>query len=299
MKEVVLITGASGTLATYVSEFLSNEYEVRLLTTNKKICDNKKFFYWNIDNLTLDPACFNNLSYIIHLAGYSILKNWSTKNKKIMYSSRVKSTELLFSFCKKNNVNLKAFICASAMGIYKPTNLKIDEKSEKCDSWLGQMAVDWEKSSDLFKELNARVIQLRIPLILSRNGGFLKYNILSMRFRLGVILGNSKSRFNWIYIEDIARFIKFSLTKNSCHGAYNVTVGQKCTNYQFYKVARKIMFPFLLIFIIPSYFIRKIIGPRSQILLTNYNLDNSKLIKTGFNLKFNTVESLFQYLKKS
>ena len=59
------------------------------------------------------------------------------------------------------------------------------------------------------------------------------------------------------------------------------------------------MFPFLLIFIIPSYFIRKIIGPRSQILLTNYNLDNSKLIKTGFNLKYNTIESLFHYLKKS
>ena len=59
-----------------------------------------------------------------------------------------------------------------------------------------------------------------------------------MRFRLGVILGNSKSRFNWIYIEDIARFIKF-LTKNFCHGAYNITVGQNVQITNFIKLQEK------------------------------------------------------------
>ena len=36
-KDIILITGATGHLGTYLSSFLSDEYELRFLTTKKTI----------------------------------------------------------------------------------------------------------------------------------------------------------------------------------------------------------------------------------------------------------------------
>ena len=90
-----MITGATGHLAQYLYSFLSKDFSIRFLTTNKSIIDSKRYFYWNINDKFIDPKCIKNCKYVIHLAGYSILNRWTNKNKKIMYESQ----ELLQRIC--------------------------------------------------------------------------------------------------------------------------------------------------------------------------------------------------------
>ena len=52
---------------------------------------------------------------------------------------------------------------------------------------------------------------MRISLIFSEKAGFLRYNILSMKFGLGAIIGDKNKIVNWIHVKDLARFIKESL----------------------------------------------------------------------------------------
>ena len=53
-KEIVLITGGSGLLATRTTQMLQDDYTIRLLTTNKKKIDRNRFYYWNIKNRYVD-----------------------------------------------------------------------------------------------------------------------------------------------------------------------------------------------------------------------------------------------------
>ena len=100
-KDIILITGATGHLATYLSSYLSDKYELRFLSTKKTIVDSKRYFYWNINKKFIDPNCVKNCKYVIHLAGYSILNRWSKKNKNNM------KVVLILPKCYMNFLNQK------------------------------------------------------------------------------------------------------------------------------------------------------------------------------------------------
>ena len=85
MKEVVLITGESGSLAKTLKKLLANLYEIRTLTTNKRIANNINIFIWDINKNYIDERALNGCKHIIHLSGSSILNRWNSKNKKRMY----------------------------------------------------------------------------------------------------------------------------------------------------------------------------------------------------------------------
>ena len=294
-KEIVLITGANGHLAKVVSEYLCKDYIVRHLTTNHKSSLNESFFYWDVNKKIIDDKALENCDHIVHLAGLSILKKWTKKNKKIMYDSRVKSADLIFETCNTMNIKPKTFISASAIGIYDQSNSKekINEESSKGKNWVANMANDWETASNRFKKIDSRVIQMRISLIFSEKAGFLRYNILSMKFGLGAIIGDKNKIVNWIHVKDLARFIKESLKNKSYNGPFNIACDDNSSQENIIKTIRKHIFPFGIIFKIPVALVKLFLGERSQIIDTDINLETKKLKKNGFNCKINTLDEIF------
>ena len=295
MKEIVLITGANGHLAKFVSEYLKKDYEIRFLTTNKKL--KKNHYYWDINSKYLDINSLKNCKHIIHLAGYSILKKWTKKNKSIMYNSRIKSTNLLFEKCQEISLKPKTFICASAMGIYKQNNQEITyENSEKGSDWVSKMACDWEKSSNKFKEINSRVIQLRISLIFSKAAGFLKYNLMSMKYGLGLIIGDPNKNINWIDVNDVSRFIKKCLTNHHYIGPYNLSCDENISQKKMIYLIKKKLYPYCIILKIPNFLIAPILGGRKKIINFDLKLSNEKLKKDGFKCSTNSFATLLDKL---
>ena len=51
------------------------------------------------------------------------------------------------------------------------------------------MAIDWEKSADIFKKINTKVVKMRISLIISKES-LLKSYLLSMRFGITLLGSN-------------------------------------------------------------------------------------------------------------
>lgn len=95
MKEHVIITGYSGSLAKTTIELLKDDYKIIGLTSNKKKVNNKDIYYWNTATNEIDEKALENCQHIIHLAGYPIIKRWTRKNKSLMYQSRVGAANLL------------------------------------------------------------------------------------------------------------------------------------------------------------------------------------------------------------
>ena len=152
MAEKVLITGASGALAQRVKQLLLEKgYDVITLTTNKKKVNSKDVFYWDVSKKIVDTKALVDCSHIVHLSGYSIMKPWTTANKKLMYESRIDAVQLLYYSCKDLGVKPKTVISASAMGYYGiDAKVLMSEDDAPTQDWLSQMCVDWEKATQSF-----------------------------------------------------------------------------------------------------------------------------------------------------
>ena len=292
-KEVVLITGGSGLLAKHAKKMLQDDYTVRLLTTNKKKLDEEQFYYWDIEKKYVDLNSLKGCHHIIHLAGHPILSKWNKKNREKIHASRITSTKILLEECKKNHFKIQTFICASAIGLYNDNNKEIKkEESKKGENWVSYLVEEWEKTAAEFKSIGSRVVQMRISLIFSKNGGFLKYNMLSMKYGLGIMIGPKDKIINWIHIYDLVNFISKCIKERKYTGPYNLTSKNPISQISLLKKIQNKLYPYSLIIKMPDFITNIILGQRKIIINANYYIDTSKLEDTGFKYRFNSIEDI-------
>ena len=236
MKERIIITGYSGSLAKTTRELLKDDYEIIGLTSNKEKVNNKNIYFWNTSSGEIDEKALENCKHIIHLAGYPILKRWTKKNKRIMHESRVCASNLLFNKCKELNISPTTFTSASAIGIYGLNARGIKSEKDKIGTdWIARMASDWEESAQQFKQIGSRVVQMRISLLMNKETAFLKYNLLSMKLGIGVVIGSKEKKISWIHVDDAANFIKEAITNETYKSAYNLATTKPISQEMFIK----------------------------------------------------------------
>ena len=292
MNEIVLITGASGTLAKSVAKKLQNDgFEVLFYSSSINIVNDKNIFYWDVENRIFDKSPLDKCSHIIHLSGYSIINKWTEKNKKKMYSSRVAAAKLLFDYCKEKKINIKTFISASAIGYYGFESIGLKNENDlPSKDWLSKLAVDWESAASLFEGIDSRVIKLRISLILTRSTGFLKPILLSMKLGVAPILGNRKQSFEWIHLDDLANFILFSLKNKNVSGAYNIATEKKTNQEDFLNIIKKKYFKHSLLLKVPTFVLKLLFGQRIKIISSDIAVSVDKLKSTGFLFKYPSLD---------
>ena len=298
MKERIIITGYSGSLARRTTELLKDNYEIIGLTSNKKRVNNKNIYYWNTSTDEIDERALENCKHIIHLSGYPILKRWTKKNKRLMHQSRIGAANLLFNKCKQLNISPKTFISASAIGIYGLNARGIKSEKDKIGTdWIARMASDWEESAQEFKKIGSRVVQMRISLLMNQETAFLKSNLLSMKLGIGVVIGSKKKKISWIHVDDAANFIKEAITNENYKGAYNLATTKSISQEMFIKKIKERLFPYALIIRIPSFIIRLFLGKRSQIINTDVSINVDKLKKEGFIWKFYNFNEVLEKVR--
>jgi len=292
MNETILITGYNGALAKRLTSYLKEKYSLVYLSSRKKSVNNEDIFYWNIETQYIDENVFNNCAHIIHLSGYNIINRWSKKNRQKMYSSRIDAANLLFENCKKYNVNLKTFISASAMGYYGlGAEKEVDENAPPGTDWLANLVVEWESAANRFKEIGARSVNLRISLMMDKNSGFLKVTMLPLKFGVTSVFLPSDLNYSWIHIDDLSRFILYSLENKKISGPYNMASPIKQTQFELIKEIRSCIFKYAFIFPIPIFVMKIVLGNRSQLIKGGLYLKVDKLLNSGFKLNYTSISS--------
>ncbi len=298
MKEIVVITGASGSVAKVLAKKLENEYSVRFLTRTKNH-DNE--FEWNISNKTIDEKVFDNVSHVIHLAGANISeKKWTHERKKEIISSRVDSAKLILETLQKKNIQLKSFISASAIGIYGAiTSQKIfTEEDDKGNDFLSEVVSLWENAADEFsvKKIAERVVKLRIAVVLSEKEGALKKMSVPVKFSVGSPIGSGKQYIPWIHIEDICSAFEFALKNKNLSGAYNASAPQHTDNENFTKEIAEVLDKPMFMPNIPSFVMKMMFGELCVILLEGTRTSSEKLQKAGFKFKYPQLKTALKDL---
>lgn len=292
----VLITGASGLVGTRLIQYLFKNKisDINVLSTSpEKFKDGIDLpistFSWNPMESKIDPAAFDGVEVIINLAGANVAtKKWSDKRKKEIYDSRIKGTKLLIDQVTKQNIKLKKFINASAIGFYGECgNQEVDEQSPQGEGFLATLCGDWEaplRSPDL----PFPAVRLRIGVVLSKEGGALHKMLPAFQLGVGGILGNGKHFMSWIHIQDLVRLITHCATTDTT-GVLNGVAPYPVTNYQFTKalgktLRRPTLFP------VPAKVLQLGLGEMSRLLLESQRIFPRRTLEQGFEFEYGTIE---------
>ena len=291
----VLITGATGLIGTeLVSLLLQNGISVNYLTTSKKKIVNElnyNGFYWSPEQGLIDENCLMGVDSIINLAGANIAKRWTNSYKQEIIESRLLSSALLFKALKNNPNQVKQIVTASGTSIYPNSDTIIyDENSTQVnDSFLGNVVVKWEESTDKFASLGLKVCKLRTGIVLSSKGGALVEMLITIKLGLGSAFGSGKQIQSWIHIHDIAALYLFAI-KNDLEGVYNAVSPNPVTNQELTFTIAKVLKKPLFMPNIPKFVMKLMLGEMHELLFENRNLSAKKIEEKGFEFKYKTID---------
>lgn len=289
MKEKLLITG-KGNIGIRLAHLLENKYEVYFLSRTKT----KNSFVWDIEKNYIDPEAFANTEHIIHLAGAGIAeKRWTKKRQREIVASRVNSGNLLLQKIQEQNIPLKTFISASAIGYYGTQPHKVFiEKDLPSNDFLSSVCIAWEQIAKNFQDIGIRSVILRLGIVLSKDFGALPKMLQTKNFFFAP-LGNGKQNMAWVHEEDVCRAFLFAL-ENNLHGAYNIVTPNILSNASFTKLLAKLYHKPYIHLGIPSFLLKIILGKRTMLLTKGVKVSSEKIESTGFRFQYYNIEKTLQ-----
>ncbi len=290
----ILITGATGLIGKeIVALCFKSGIEVNYLTTRKSAIittPNYKGYYWNPEKGEMDSSCLKDVSTIIHLAGATVSKRWTTAYKEEMITSRLQTATLLYEALKGQKHTVRHFISASGISIYPSDFNKqyTEETTAVSDGFLGKLVANWEAAAQQFETLSIAVSILRIGLVLSANGGAFPKIADPIQKGVGAAFGSGKQWQSWIHIYDLARLFLHVVT-HEYKGVYNAVGPNPVSNEALTAVIanayqKKIWLPN-----VPKFMMKLILGEMHELLFESQQVSSEKIEATGFTFKYSTV----------
>jgi uncharacterized protein (TIGR01777 family) len=289
----VLIAGGSGLIGTEVGNHLRTRgFGIKVLS--RKPTDKSKGIYnWDISAGAIDIEAFVDTQYIINLAGSSIIGGrWTDKRKKDLINSRVDSTSLLVKTIQENDITIKHFIQASAMGYYGDNGDTIlTEKSPAGDDFMAKLCVDWENAAKPIGQ-NAKLSILRIGLYLSKNGGVYATLGKVAKFYIASAFGNGKMYANYTHKDEFAKLVEQLFNDTLDQGIYNIVGKNSFQMNDFVSDIAKNEGAKVWLPNIPAFLLKLILGEMSATLLNSYRVTSPALETSNFHIYKTTKEAL-------
>jgi uncharacterized protein len=232
---------------------------------------------------TVPPSLVSGFDAMIHLSGETVAGRWIEARKRRIRDSRVVSTGNLASALAQAEKPPQTFICASAIGYYGNRGNEILTEESPCgEGFLAAVSREWEAATQVAADAGIRTANLRIGIVLSRDGGALKQMLLPFRLGLGGRIGSGRQWFSWIHIDDLVAAVLHILQNAKLHGPVNMVAPNAVTNEEFTKtLARTLHRPVL--FPVPAFVLRVAFGEFAEEgLLASARAVPGKLSANGF-----------------
>ena len=291
----IALAGASGLVGTALIPALEAQgHEVtRLVRTAPRAGE----IEWHPNKDEVSAASLEGFDIIINLAGENIAGGrWTDEQKRKIRDSRVNGTHLLTEAIAKIERKPRAFVCASATGIYGDRGDEVlDEQSESAGGFLAGVCREWEMACDLAVKAGVRVVNLRFGPILAREGGMLSKLLTPFKMGMGGKVGSGKQFISWISLEDAINAIVLAINDESIRGPLNVVSPNPVTNEEFTKTLGHVLNrPTALA--MPAFAARLAFGEMAdEMLLVSQRVMPKRLNAAGFEFKYPGLESALRH----
>lgn len=280
----VVVSGARGFIGTALCVALRERDDDVVELTRGEAGDGR--VHWDPEAGEIDPAALDGADAIVHLAGEPIAGLWTSGKKRRIIESRRAGTKLIAEAAAAADKPPKVFVGSSAIGFYGDRgNEVLSENSGNGDGFLAEVVRVWEQSASAARDAGIRTVNLRIGLVIGRDGGML--GPLKPLFKLGGggKVGSGRQWWSWVALDDVVAAFLAAIDDENLSGAYNVTAPKPVTNAEFTKVFAKVLHrPAILP--APAFAMRLALRDMAdEMLLASQRADSGRLQETGFKFR--------------
>jgi hypothetical protein len=287
----VAVTGSSGLIGSNLLTFLSQKN----VTISKILRENPddNDISWKPEGGEWDTAFSDGIDGFVHLAGENIASGrWTKVKKERIRKSRVEGTKKLCKHILELPTRPSVFVCASAIGFYGDQGMEfLNENSPRGNGFLPDVCVDWEEATEPISKAGIRVVNIRLGVVLSKNGGALAKMLTPFKMGMGGKIGSGKQYMSWVAIDDVTGAIYHALTTYTLKGPVNITAPTPVTNKEFTHTLgcvldRPTVMP------MPAFAAKLAFGEMANdLLLASTKVAPKKLLESGYSFQFTELEN--------
>lgn len=300
MKKIV-ICGASGMVGSQLTKQLRAK-GVALILVGRDPDKIRRCFPFDVHAVgwnelsSIDAA---EVSHVINLSGAGAGDTkWNAAQKALMRDSRLRSTEDSVTFCARNPaIRLINASAVSAYGAYVADHsafTEADQDRRSGNSYLQQLADDWEAAASKAKVAGNSVVMMRIGVVLDRVRGGLPKMAQPFHFFMGGPVGSGEQIISWIGLDDLVNAIEFIIQHPEIEGPVNLVSPGSCSQKTFARALglalhRPSFLP------TPGWMIKTLLGQMGEeLVLTGQRVVPQRLLQAGFVFKDNHVGALLR-----
>ncbi len=286
----VLITGASGLVGSgLTAALLARGVQVSALSRDPARTEEQLGIRAAAWDLMADPAPREALvgqDAVVHLAGENVAQRWTAQAKHRIRASRVTGTRNLLEGLRQTRARQSealpgVLISASAIGYYGPRGEEpLDEDAPPGQGFLAQTCVAWESEAQAARELGMRAAQIRIGVVMHRDGGALAKMLPPFRLGVGGPIASGNQYVSWIHRDDLVGLIVTAIEQQSWVGPVNATAPEPVTNRELsHALGQALHRPSLLP--VPGLALRLLYGEMAEVLTTGARVLPAKALVLG------------------
>lgn len=290
----ILVSGSHGLVGAALAESLTADGHtvLALVRSNTPGPDEVG---WDPEGGAMDAAALERAAAdaVVHLAGENIAAGrWTPEQKERVRSSRVTGTRTIADAIAALERPPRVFVAASAIGYYGDRGDEVlTEDSRPGAGFLADVSRKWEAAAAPAGDAGIRLVNARIGIVLSTQGGALPKFLTPFRLGVGGPFGSGKQWMSWIALGDVVGALRHALDCAALQGPVNLVSPNPVRNRDFARSLGKVLSrPAFLP--APAFALRMIMGSEmaDALLLSSQRVEPRRLVKTGFHFGHPDVE---------
>lgn len=301
----IVLPGGSGHLGTLLARFFQERGHHVTVLTRSPYAAPWRTVHWDGEHIGAWVAELEGADVCIHLSGRSVNCRFTERNRREVYESRIRPTQLLGSVIAELSEPPWVWLNASTATIYRHAldrpmdeltgeyggNEPIGRRRRAPEKWnySVQVALDWEAAFFAAFTPRTRKVALRAAMVMSATPGGPFAALLNLvRLSLGGTQGNGRQFVSWIHALDFARTVEFLIARDDLDGAVNLSSPYPVPNREFMETLREayglpngIGAPALLLELAAL-----VMRTESELVLKSRRVVPARLLEAGFNFVF-------------
>jgi hypothetical protein len=228
----IAITGSSGMIGTALRRSLEADGHDVLRVVRRD--GGPGTTTWDPAAGVIDPAAFEGLDGVVHLAGEPIgSRRWTDEQKRKIRDSRTSGTGLIAEALAACTDKPPVLVSGSGIDIYGDTgDTVVTERHPKGSGFLADVVDAWERAAEPAERAGIRVPRIRSAAVLDAGGGAIAAMLLPFKLGLGGRSGSGRQWMSWITLTDEVRAIRF-LLEHDLSGPVNLAAPGPVSNEEF------------------------------------------------------------------